>query len=161
MRNKVYCPYNFDKKHEYRIYNEVGKRYFKNFMGKKIRRNDVKYSKFNKYLEWENYFKEKFVKNDDNDCNFLHYLIGELRDCERMEEIIKVLLVPVYIAMITLMITIFDIVLSFEDLYFLLLSGMIIIIIVCMLCYYKNNDKINFYRDCIKIIDDKNLSQYK
>ena len=68
-----YTPYKFDEKKEYNIYSKIGKRYEREFKGKKNRENKD-YPSFNKYIEWEMYFKNKFSKGASNDCNFKYYL---------------------------------------------------------------------------------------
>lgn len=104
---KKYRPYNFDEKHEYEIYSKIGKKYHKGRAGKNRKDNEEELS-LDKYLDWEKYFKEKFLLDENNDCNFKHYLNKILRENQKCKEGIKSLVIPIYVALITILLTMYS-----------------------------------------------------
>lgn len=157
MRKK-YTPYSFHEKTEYKIYARIGKRYQKECL-KKNRKNHTQGLEFDKYSEWEKYFINKFLMSDYNACNFLHYLIGNLRVYQIFEGFIKNLMMPLYVAILTIVMTIYKP--SQDELFISLLGGTIFITIIGMLCSIAFGKTINFYEDCIKIIENNVTSHQK
>ncbi len=94
---KEYTPYNFNKKNEYNTYSQIGVRYRKE--SNKKRKKECFY--FDKFTEWEQYFNDKFFKNDSNDYNFMHYLKGMLTMYQKIEDYFKALVIPSYMTLIT------------------------------------------------------------
>lgn len=106
-KRKKYTPYRFDEKKEYKIYHNIGKRYRKEFTGEKSKVNE-KYPDFDKYSEWEKYFTKKFLLNNYNTCDFLHYLNEKLRFYQIFRECLKSLVIPIYVAILTIILTIYS-----------------------------------------------------
>lgn len=146
-----YTPYNFDEKIEYEIYRKIGSKYYLEFKHRK-KRDNKEHLNFNKYLEWEEYFIKKYSMGYNNERNFLHYLIQNNRIYFREMEIYKSLMIPLEIALITIIMTIYS---SQYSLAVMIWSLVIIMIIIAFLCTYslfKNQKKADFYKDCIKIM---------
>lgn len=156
---KKYTPYGFDEKFEYKIYAKIGKRYYKEYNRKKVRKRSKKIIEFDKYIEWENYFAEKFSLSTNNKCNFCHYLIKELRLQQKFVDVIKTLVIPSYLAVITVMLTIYSAQgLSFHVLYLTLMWGLVMVLSISMYLLYKHSMRVDFYNDCIKVIEAKKTS---
>lgn len=149
---KEYTPYNFNVKYEYHIYTQIGREYHRKFNGKKQRRKSP--ISFDKYTEWERYFAEKFLMDEHNTCNFLHYLNALLRDSQEFDVIYKILGVPIYISLVTMVITIYIAVgYLLTSLVSTFLIGLIFIMCVCMCNLYLAKRKIYFYEDCIRALN--------
>lgn len=149
---KEYTPYNFNDKYEYHIYTQIGREYHRKFNGKKQRRKS--YISFDKYTEWERYFAEKFLMDEHNTCNFLHYLNALLRDSQELDGICKILYVPICISLVTIVITIYTAVgYSLATLVFTFLIGFILVMCVCMYNLFLAKRKIYFYEDCIRALN--------
>lgn len=102
--------------------------------------------------------------NDYNTCNFLHYLNDKLRLYQIFEKCFKSLVIPIYVAILTIILTIYSTVpihVEIKELVIALLGGSIIIIIVGMYYLYQIGGNINFYKDCIKIIENSKTSHQK
>lgn len=156
---KKYTPYGFDEKVEYKIYAKIGKRYYKEYSRKKVRKRSKKIIEFNKYIEWENYFAEKFSLSANNECNFYHYLMRELRLQQKLEDVIKTLVIPTYLTLITVMLTIYSTQnFPFYELCIALILGLVMVLSISMYFLYKYSRRVDFYNDCIKIIEAKSTS---
>lgn len=148
---KRYTPYNFDEKIEYKIYRKIGNKYYLEFKhGKK--RDNKEHLNFNKYLEWEEYFIKKYSKGYNNERNFLHYLIQNNRMLLQEIEIYKAIMIPLEIAIFTIIMTISSSQYSFASMIGSLFIIMIIIAFLCTYSLFKNQKKADFYKDCIKIM---------
>lgn len=160
-KKRKYTPYNFDEKKEYKIYNNIGERYRKEFVGEKTKVNE-KYPDFDKYLEWEKYFTVKFLNGDNNDCNFLHYLNRKLRIQKRCVELYKTVAVPIYIMMVSATISMYSSknypILSLNE---MLIIGIIIILVSSLYSTHVYTAKKCFYEDCIKVIENLDTSHQK
>ncbi len=157
-KKKKYTPYNFNEKKEYRIYKNIGKRYRKEYREEKIKENK-KFPCFDKYSEWEKYFIHKFLVSNYNSNNFLHFLNGKYRMFQKEEEYYKILVIPLYIALMTIILTIYSTTnLSVEKLIGTLVFEIIIVIAASIYYLYKIGQKVNFYEDCMKVINDHNAS---
>lgn len=157
-KNKKYTPYNFDEEIEYKIYNNIRERYNRKFLGKKTKVHK-EYPGFNKYTEWETYFKNKFLTEISDKCEFKYYLNDRLRVYQGLEDISKSVVTPIYIAVITLVLTIYSTIgLSFIVLICSLLVGMILIMISLMCIIWEHGRKVNFYEDCINILEQEDTS---
>ena len=152
--NKNYTPYNFDEKIEYKIYLNIGQRYKRESMGKKSKVNK-KYPDFDKYTEWEKYFKNKFI-NENSDKNFKHFLKNKLRMYQCYIDAGKSVVTPICIAAITILLTIYATMgFSIEVLLVPLLVGLIIIMFYLTYLVWEHDRKVNFFEDCINIIDNE------
>ena len=158
---KEYIPYNFNEKYEYKIYSQIGLEYRKECKGKKRKKNKKMLS-FDKYSEWEKYFSDKFLMSDYNAYNFLHYLNEMLRMYQKFEDYFKALVIPVYMALITILLTIYlSMGFAPKRLIFALIVSVIMVIIICMYFLHQYSNRINFYADCLKIINDNYTSHQK
>lgn len=154
-KNKKYTPYNFDEKIEYKIYENIMERYNREFLGKKTKVHK-EYPDFDKYTEWKTYFESKFLNGISNNCDFKHYLNDRLRIYQSLVDISKSVVTPICIAVITLVLTIYATSgFSFIALLSSLLVGIIIIMIYLMYLVWEHGKMVNFFEDCINIIDSK------
>lgn len=94
-KRKLYTPYGFNSKVEHKRYSQIGNAYYKKFISEK--QNEKDDFSFNKYTEWRNYFKEKFLMNAHNTCNFQHYLNRKLRFSKCTLKIMECIAIPIYI----------------------------------------------------------------
>lgn len=157
-KNKKYTPYNFDEEIEYKIYSNIRERYNRKFLGKKTKVHK-EYPDFDKYTEWETYFKNKFLTEISDECEFKYYLNDRLRVYQGLVDIGKSVVTPILIALITIVLTIYSTIgLSFIALICSLLVGMILIMISLMCIIWEHGRKVNFFEDCINIIDSDESS---
>lgn len=157
MKRK-FSPYNFDEKHEYEIYSQIGKEYYRKWIGKPQKHVCPS---FDKYTEWEKYFQQKFWINENNTCNFVHYLKQMLMINKKFEEYFKALVIPCYMTLITITLTVYSSMeISHETLIITLISSLLAVMLICMLFLRLYSNKIQFYRDCINVIGDCNASKY-
>lgn len=146
--NSKYVPYKFNEKKEYKTYLNISKQYIKYYKGKKI---NNKYPTLNKYTDWKKYFIKKFLKYFYNHGDFKHYLIAKLRINQRNLEILRAIVVPIYVALITVLLNLSD-----ENdpmglkLFVFFLIVFMVVFQLCMAC--KLDRKINFLKDCIDIV---------
>ena len=144
--------YGIDIDYEYETYRNVGV--------------DYKIGKWKKYLscctysEWENHInsiveREMPVYND-----FLHWLYGKRNEEIKNLEIVKAVLIPVYIALITLFDTLLGNFLSSNPITnsFLLIFLLIVIVIVSTCILYKSIEKKHFFDDFIEIVKKRKIS---
>lgn len=148
---KRYTPYNFEEKIEYEIYRKIGSKYYLEFKhGKK--RDNIEHVNFNKYLEWEEYFIKKYSMGYNNECNFLHYLIQNNRMYLQEMEVYKSIMIPLEIAITTIIMTIYSSQYSLAVMIGSLTIIMIIIAVFCTYSLFQNQKKADFYKDCINIM---------
>lgn len=79
IKKKLYTPYGFDEKVEYKIYSHIGEGLRKVVLGKGVRKKNENYPSFDSYMEWKKYFVNKFSGGSDWNGNFSHYLNKKLR----------------------------------------------------------------------------------
>lgn len=162
MKKQKYKPYYFDYKYELKTYKYIGIDYGNSVIANKgwirnftrwFRRNiynraDSKYKICNTYEDWEVYVKSKLpIRTDYN--KYLHWLIQQRRHAESELEIVKAILIPGYIAL-----------LSMKEIFFkektpelatvLVLIIIVMIISACIL--YKEKETLDFWNDWIKIV---------
>lgn len=163
MKKQKYKPYFFDYKYERRTYKYIGRDYgdsitankgwirnFTRWFRKNIyNRKESKYKICNTYEEWECYVKNKLPMRKDYK-NYIHWLIDKRRLAESELEIVKAILIPIYIAFLS-MEEFFD---SEEvsSLWGMLMPIMAIAIIsACIL--YVEKENLDFWNDWIAIIN--------
>lgn len=158
---KMYKPYGFDERVEYKIYSQIGERHRKEFLGK-MKKREEKFLMFDKYSEWERYFIDKFLKGESNDCNIQHYLIRKLRMQKRCEELYKTVVVPIYVLLVSAIVSMYSSKnYSISQLINALLVGIIIILVASLFSIQFYSTRKCFYKDCINIIENFNTSHQK
>lgn len=151
-KKKKYTPYNFDEKLEYKIYDNIGERYKKEFMGKKTKANE-EYPDFDKYKEWRKYFKKKFLIGVSNKHDFKKFLNRRLRIYQRFREVFLSVALPIYIGIITTEIELFS-----NEYYptSVLISAMVVgaisILVISIFFVHKYSTRICFFEDCIDLL---------
>lgn len=147
-------PYKFDYSSEFKYYRAVGRNWKK--------KKDNKQS-CDTYIEWKEYFINKFVKNLDvtnssnNIINFEKYLKKELVSANVYYEAVKVIECPVFITEIAICLekvlgatTIKAFLIGMIGMLDLLLVTLLIAVILLKKYY----EKVCFYEDCIEIIEE-------
>lgn len=157
-KRTFYVPYNFDGRYEIKTYSNVGKDYgdsktankgfLFNFFRfyRKVKNNDeLQYKRCDTYSDWKSYIEGKYedVKNVD----FHKYLYMRRRQAKQSAELIKAIVVPVEVAILSLVFkenTNIDIwVVSAAALF------------LCIFLSYEisnYNEEENFYEDCINVL---------
>lgn len=160
-KKKLYTPYGFDEKVEYKIYNQIGEAYRITVLGKKEKKQIKILPSFDTYLEWKGYFISKFSKSCDWNCNFTHYLSKKLRKNKRIVDLIKSVVVPIYIGEFSCLITIYQsnsVKIPICVQIAMLFVAIIITVIVSFWLIHIHSSRTHFYVDCIDIIEDTNTS---
>lgn len=155
-KKKLFAPYGFDEKNEYKIYRQIGEEYRKAILGKKIKKQINNVHSFDTYLEWKEYFINKFSKSCSWNCNFYHYLNEKYRICQRKLELYVSVAVPIYVGEISCLITIYqsdEIELTICQQLFMLLVAIILTIVISFISIRRCSCKMHFLADCKSIID--------
>ena len=91
-----YNLYGFNTQYEFNTYKKIGKDYGK------LPRYEEKYTICNTYSDWEKYVKMKLPLNILNYEDFIHWLNNQLRFSKEMLDLIRGVLVPIYITLISI-----------------------------------------------------------
>ena len=162
-KKKLYTPYGFDVKYEGRTYNHVGVDYgnsviankgwtrnFRRWFRKHIyNRNESKYKFCNTYEDWEIYVKSKLPMRTDYK-NYMHWLIEQRRFAERELETVKAILIPIYIALLSMKEVFFKE--NTLDLGTLLILS-VVIVIASAYILVKEKENLDFWNDWIDIVN--------
>lgn len=165
QQNTLYRPYGIDMKYEYKTYKYVGKDYgdrksasrgwvgnLKRWLRKKKNKKQGRYAICNTYTQWEEHVKNVIKKEMINYEDFIHWMYEERNKAETELEIIKLVLVPIYIALIAPFCG--NMSLNEEVITF---AGIVIIIeIIAMLVLIAAKKKMNFYNDITELIKKEN-----
>lgn len=163
-KKKLYTPYNFDIKYEICTFKHVGLDYgnyviankgwirnFRRWFRKHIyNRNESKYKICNTYEDWEIYVKSKLPIRTDYK-NYMHWLIEQRRFAESQLETVKAILIPIYIAF-----------LSIKEVFFKektvdLGTVLILCVAIAITSAYvlvKEKENLDFWNDWIDIINN-------
>ena len=162
MKKQKYKPYFFDFKYELKTYKYIGLDYGNSVIANKglirnftrwfrkhiYNRTDSKYKICNTYEDWEIYVKSKLPIRTD--CkNYLHWLINQKRLAESDLETVKAILIPIYIALLSMKDVFFN-GKAFDFVTALILIIAIAIISLCIL--YKEKEALDFWNDWIEIV---------
>lgn len=166
MKNE-FQAYNINEKYELKTYHYVGKDYgnrktanrgwilnIRRWFRRKINKKENKYKFCDTYLEWKNHIKEVFpVQNSCEKENFVHWLEQKRRYAKGELEAVKIILIPLYIAL-----------LSIDD-FFMKKNleinstgkfGPLVVVLVISLVYLENARlKKEFYEDLLDITEEK------
>lgn len=171
MKRQKYKPYNLDVEYEHRTYKHIGKDYgnsktadkglFRNILRclRRYLNKDEKYYKFcNTYSEWKEYVKEKlFCTYSANGENISKYLNVKKRKVAILSEVSKVALIPIYIAVFSILPDMFPDE-TWEQYSTYIGISMIIFIIITVVASMgllnKYNHAENFYQDFIECIEN-------
>lgn len=167
MKNKKYFQaYNIDLTYELNTYKFIGNDYgdsknanlgldlnVRRWLRKNItNKNEKKYKICNKYSEWKKYVLDNFPINALNKEDILHFLNKSRYFAIIYYDLIKIVLVPVYVAMLALMEHFYPYKTGF---FMALIFIMAIIVIISTGVIIDANQKINFYNDYIHILEDE------
>lgn len=160
MKTK-YTPYGFDEKYEYKTYKNIGKDYgdrkiadvgffenVKRYFRRKTNRKQKQYAMYNTYEQWKKHVKKNIERYPLSIENYKHWLIKQQRYYQERLELIKIILIPLYIFMLTVLAE--QEKSSIQLLYATILAE-------TMMCLLVMNDtkKSLFYKDYIEIMDEK------
>jgi len=162
MSSLKYRPYNIDIEYEYRTYKNIGKDYgnaknadkglafnFIRFIRKWRNREQTEYRTCNTYSDWEKHIYNIASLHRGNYVDMLHWFISQHAHAKIYAECVKVILIPIYIALFT----IYDRFLG-ETLNFWSLMILILILTVFSTCILHDAlQKENFYKDLIQIME--------
>ena len=115
MKKQKYKPYFFDYKYELKTYKHIGLDYGDSVSANKgwiqnarrwfrkhiYNRADSKYKTCDTYEDWEIHVKSKLPMRTDYK-NYMHWLIMQRQFAERELEIVKAILIPIYIALLSM-----------------------------------------------------------
>ncbi len=161
MKKQKYKPYFFDYKYELKTYKYIGLDYGDSISANKgwiqnvgrwfrkhiYNRADSKYKICDTYEDWEIYVKSKLPMRTDYK-NYMHWLIMQRQLAERELETVKAVLIPIYIAL-----------LSMKEIFFVnitpdlgtTLTFIIIILLGSFYILWIENENLNFWNDWIEI----------
>ena len=162
MRKKDYKPYGINIEYELKTYKYVGMDYgnyktanrgvlfnLKRFLRKICNKGERKYKFCNTYSEWETHVNYIVRKDITNYRDFVHWLYGKRNDAKEYLEAIKTILIPLYIAIFSLIQYFDNEKIGFEE----ILVGAILISFFSLKFLCEANEKVNFYKDLITIIE--------
>lgn len=167
MKKRCFKPYGIDKTYELETYRHVGRDYgnkknanlgwafnIRRYIRRKINRNQERYAVCHTYTEWENHVKSVINHNIINSNDLIHWLYQQRDWAVRSLEVEKLILVPIYVTLLSLIIVESG-ELSFAArlILFLILAG--IIILVSVDCFFKAFVEVSFYNDFIKIAENE------
>lgn len=161
MKKQKYKPYFFDYKYELKTYKYIGVDYGDSISANKgwlqnarrwfrkhiYNRADSKYKICDTYEDWEIHVKSKLPMRTDYK-NYIHWLIMQKQLAERELEIVKAILIPIYIAL-----------LSMKEIFFLnktpdlgtTLTFIVIILFASCYILWIENENLDFWNDWIEI----------
>lgn len=167
MKNR-FMEYGLDLQYEFKTYKYVGKDYgdrkiankgwIKNlcrFWRKCIsNRKEQKYKFCNTYSQWQNHVIEVVPKGINNYNDLLHWLISEKRETELQLETVKIVLLPILLAILGLesILTNTDVAIVF-----------VVVIAVGRSTYliYDAMKKVVFYDEFIALLENENKEKTK
>lgn len=167
MKKKYFTPYGIDETYELETYRHVGRDYgnkknanlgwtlnFKRYRRKWKNRNQKQYAVCHTYTEWENHVKTVINHDIINSNDLIHWLYQKRDWAIRSLEVEKLILVPIYVALLSLIIVESgELSIVARLMLFLFLAGVIIWISVD--CFFKAFVEVSFYKDFIKIAENE------
>ncbi len=166
-KKEHFKPYGLDLKYEFNTYRQVGRNYgdrktahmglFLNFMRwrrKRKNRREGKYKFCNTYSDWERHVQEILPMHIQNYEDMLHYLLERKSGAEEYLEIVKILLIPIYLSLVAFyQIFLGDEILASKYVVFHIVLFLLIILLSSMVALCGAKMKVNFYHDFLKIAE--------
>lgn len=155
MKKNIFNEYSIDIEYELNTYKNVGNAYNrKSFWGRYENRNEKKYKVCNKYSDWEKHIKEIIPSKMLNHNDMLHWLYDKKWRAHGLLEAIKCILIPIYAAFLTLLISLaINERLNYEIIIFLIVGIMFLLVVISTLFLKKSLIEVAFYDDFIKIME--------
>ena len=157
MKKNTKNFYGVDIRYEVRTHKYVGEDYYLNSWSKIRRyirkiwnRNEKKYKKCDTYSEWEKYVKSNLQIRILNYEDFICWARMHLRNSQKWLEGVKCVLIPIYIAMISVC-QILSSVTAAEFNFIFLLSLLVLILCFSVKILVGAQDQVNFWVDYISI----------
>lgn len=163
MQKQKYMPYFFNYKYERRTYKYIGKDYGNHIIANKgyvrnitrwfrkqlYNKNESKYKFCNTYEDWKRYLLEMPIYSGTDRENAIRYLNNHKRLCEMGLDLIKILLIPIYIAIFSVFMSLAD----GQSVILIMLLPLVIILASAYLIYKETSDAC-FYSDYIKCLEN-------
>lgn len=157
--NRKYMPYGFDENYEYKTYRNIGKDYgdsrtanaghienIKRYFRKKVNKTQKYYATCDTYTQWKNYIKKNTEKYQMDIENYKHWLIKQQCYYEERLELIKIILIPLYIFGLTVLVE------KETNNVQILYATIIVETIMCILVM-RDTKKSSFYKNYIEILE--------
>ena len=165
-RRQKYRPYFFDYKYERKTYKCIGKDYGDSVTANKgwirnftrwyrkyvYNREETKYKICNTYTEWKQYLLEKPFYNESDKENAIRYLCDQKRIADMILDIVKILIIPIYIALYSVTISLLD-----EQSLWEMIGFMICLIVVSAYLIIKYGEDVSFYKDYVECLKNDNV----
>lgn len=172
MKSKYFNAYGLDFEYEFETYKHVGKDYgncknankglilnITRFFRKHVtNKKEHKYKFCNTYSEWEEQVQKVLLHNVCNNEDMLHFLYQKKRDAKVFLEGIKVILIPIYIALLQ-MIDIFYTSTTGKGAFTIVIMVIITMVSTCVLGDAMK--KVYFLDDFIQIAKGNNVDSMK
>lgn len=164
MKKQRYMPYFFNYKYERKTYKFIGKDYgdsktaHKGFFRNVARwwrlhignKYESKYKRCDTYNEWRDYVLNKsFYSKHDLD-NAIRYFKGKKQTTEILYDIIKTLIIPIYIALFSVTMS-----LAKEQSPWWIISFTLIILAISMGLIVKYRNEVFFYQAYIECLENR------
>lgn len=168
LRNKNFNAYGLDLGYELETHKHIGKDYgnYKNankgfvlnlarfFRKHVINKKEQKYKFCNTYSEWKKHIQKVLPSYMCNSEDMLHFLYQKQKDAKDFLEGIKVILIPIYIALLQMI-----------DIFYVRTAGkgaftIVVMVIITMVSTHILSDatkKVYFFEDLIKIAKTNNV----
>lgn len=161
-----YKPYGFNEKYEYRTYKNIGRDYgnrkyanmgpiynAERFMRRKMNAKEKSYAICDTYLCWKEYIEKNIEKNLLGNENYKHWLVKQQRYYKERLEAIKVILIPLYIFILTVLLEGTQ-----HNSTQILVATIFAETVMCILVM-KDTRKCSFYGDYISILEEIHMQK--
>lgn len=130
MKKKYHEPYGINIKYEFKTYQNIES----NYWNRRKKHNQKRYKICNTYCDWEQHIKELIRKNglEMQGQDFIHWLYQQRRNANGIVESTKAILIPIYIALPSLLNTIPDGIYNLVELFALQFFGSAFLFLIIM-----------------------------
>lgn len=177
MRKKYFRPYGINFDYEMRTYKYIGKDYGDSEIAnngvifnllrsyrKKKNKDQLKYAFCNTYSEWEKYVINKInnIPGKYKQKDFLHWIYQNRQSAQIEIDAVKTILIPIYIALlagVSMLVPDLDCKVGNINLGIVIVSAVVVFMSTYIL--YNSYEKVCFYNDFIKIIEEYSCQKSK
>lgn len=170
MRKKYFRPYDVNLEYEMKTYKYIGKDYgdsenankgvIFNLLRshrKKKNKDQLKYAFCNTYSEWEKHVNNKInnILGKYKQKDFLHWVYQNRQRTQIEIDVVKTILIPIYIALlagVNLLMPDLELEVGNINLEIVIVSAVVVFMSTYIL--YNSYEKVCFYNDFIKIIEE-------
>lgn len=168
MKKQNFVPYGINIRYEIKTYKMIGTDYgdaktanrgvwlnFLRFWRRVLNKKQKKYKICHTYSDWEQHVESVLNKNMLNYTDFLHWLYGKKTNAEEMLALIKVVLIPMYIAVFSISDKLWAKQLKDIPIEIGMTMVAIILVILSVNYFIDANEKVNFYKDIINVAEKR------